>query len=177
MTDYTLQLNFDIRQITQTLRYKFTNDNNSQKVKKLKEGPLAGTFNFQQGDKLSINVIAASSASEGEDGPASVIKDFKIVDCTLISIAQELKKDLSLFDANNASAYLTDFTEASPINGPETPDVRYMSSHSITALTVQSKSGQWKLSGFLSVVITTMDNQSYPQLYFFDPESTSGTGN
>lgn len=178
MTTYTLQLNFDIRQVTRALNYKILGPNDD-KCEKLDTGPLAGTFNFQAGDELAIEVIGASPNDDSDAKPDMILDSMSVTDCTLISIPANMREALSLFDPQDATSYLAKWSEAentTPSAGPA-KDTKYLRCKSNKTLSIVSKEGQWKVSGYLSIVLMTADGKSFPQLYFFDPESSSGTGN
>lgn len=87
MTDYILSLTFDLRQITQALQYEFCAMNGAI-CKKLEGGPLAGSFNFQEGDTIELQVTALSALREDKNNPLSnILETIAVNDCTLLSIA------------------------------------------------------------------------------------------
>ena len=178
MTEYTLKLSFDLRQVTQTLAYEFVQkDNSNYPVEK--DGALAGTFNFQQGDKICVEVMATSAANPDEPGtrPKDVLKDFTVTNCTFVSIPAHMVEHLSLFDTANACSIVDEWE---PIKPPQTSEdgknLRRLCKRSITPLTVVTKNGQWKISGYLSVELTTINGNTRARLYFFDPEGSAGNG-
>lgn len=179
MTEYTLKLSFDLRQVTQSLAYEFVlGENSAYPVES--GGPLAGTFNFQQGDEIFVEVIATSAANPNVPGtePKDVLKDFTVTNCTFVSIPAHMTELLSLFDPASACSTVDEWEPARP---PQTPEDKQknllqLCKRSVTPLAVTTKNGQWKISGYLSVELTSLDGKTYAQLYFFDPESSSGNG-
>ncbi len=108
-----------------------------------------------------------------------ILESMSVTDCTLISIPANMREPLSLFDPEDSTSYLAKWSDSHEIAPPTPPakDTKYLQCESKKTLNVVSKEGQWKVSGYLSIVLTTADGKSFPQLYFFDPESSSGTGN
>ena len=179
MAQYTLKLSFDLRQITQSLAYEFV-QSGKDNYPLLTEGPLAGTFNFQKGDQIFVEVIATSAASSGT--PKNVLEDMAVKNCAFISIPARMTEDLSLFDPDSACTIIEG-------NSPQTPqqwgpiakeflpdDNVQLSTRSLKPLSIMTKNGQWKISGYLSVSLTPNGAPKYSQLYFFDPEGSSGNG-
>ena len=62
MSEYTLVLSFDYNQITESLRYAVW-DKNQQRYYENFGGRTAGTFNFNQGDAISVMVIGGYEKS------------------------------------------------------------------------------------------------------------------
>jgi len=175
LTQYTLKLSFDIRQVTQSLAYEFVlGDQSGYPMEG--GGPLAGTFNFQQGDEIFVEVLAASA--DGPAGSKDVLRDFTVTNCTFVSIPAHKTELLSLFDATSACASVDGWE---PVNPPQSlagneNNLLRKCKRSVTPLPVTTKNGQWQISGYLSVVFTTTDGNTRAQLYFFDPEGSSGSG-
>jgi len=181
MAQYTLKLSFDIRQVTQSLAYEFVVGNDNQHDKNtaypmIEGGPLAGTFNFQEKDELYVEVIA--TAPDNEDMQA-----FAVTNCTFVSIPATMTEDLSLFDPMNACEIVPNWE--APEAYPATPKdmeekSKRLSIMSAQPLIVNSVNGQWQISGYLSVQLPpnphTPPGQNRYQLYFFDPEGSTGTG-
>lgn len=180
MTQYTLKLTFDLRQVTQSLAYEFIADKQGEAYPIEIEGPLAGTFNFKKGDEINVKVEAMSAAHPDEPKvtPGDILESFVVNDCTFVSVRARMTQHLSLFHESNACATVADWT---PIKDESTPDdkqknLRRLTRHSTEPLTVKSKNGQWEISGYLSTELTRADGKSEAELYFFDPESSSGSG-
>lgn len=177
MAQYTLQLSFDLRQVTQSLAYKFVRGKSDYPI--ISEGPLAGTFNFQENDEIFVKVIATSAASLDQSGvkPEDILKYFVVTNCTFVSVPARMTEKLSLFDPESACSTIADpkawgeiVTEDIGNNTLE------LSRRTLEPWTVSTKNGQWKTSGYLSVLLTPEETEPFPELYFFDPESSSGNG-
>lgn len=171
MTQYVLQLSFDVDQVTESLRYTFF-DPLDDKVEELEAGPLAGTFNFKAGDEVIVRVIAKKQAKNKAEleMPLSV----NITNCTIVSIKPPSEQDLSLFDRFNACTTISEWSlpQENPIEGKLEKSV---TTEALAPLVVTAKSGQWKISGYLSTLIEK-GGKSIPLLYYFDPESSAGSG-
>lgn len=185
MAQYTLKLSFDLRQVTQTLAYEFVQgiDQKGPNINSYAmedEGPLAGTFNFQQGDEISIDVIATAPADEEQ----AVLKDFDVTNCTFVFVPAHMTEFLSLFDEKSACTAVEAWGPIQPIpptKEDQKKNSRRFSISSVKALPVTTKDGQWQISGYLSVQLPPLGdvpvlNGTRNQLYFFDPEGSSGTG-
>jgi len=189
LAQYTLKLSFDLRQVTQSLSYEFVRgqdasgmDNNAYPMED--EGPLAGTFNFQQGDEIFVDVIATAPAGGNER--EEVLNDFKVTNCTFVSVPARMTEFLSLFDQTSACA-VVDANGWAPVRPipPTAEDLakkscRYMISNS-EPLPVETKNGQWQISGYLSVQLPPLGHVPVldgvrNQLFYFDPEGSTGSG-
>lgn len=181
MAQYTLKLSFDIRQVTQSLAYEFVVGNDNQHDKNtphpmIEGGPLAGTFNFQEDDELFVEVIATAPDDEN-------MLDFAVTNCTFVSIPATMTESLSLFDPVNA-CHIVPYWEGTKPYPPTPKDVeeksKRLSIMSAQPLPIKSANGQWQTSGYLSVQLPpnahTPPGEKRYQLYFFDPESSVGTG-
>jgi hypothetical protein len=179
MAQYTLRLSFDLRQVTQSLAYKFFLDDKFDYPME-SGGPLAGTFNFQKGDDIFVEVSAISAANvEGKGVSAKdVLNDFVVTNCTFVSVPARMTEPLSLFNLSNACAAISAPADWGDISRQvdEQKNVQRLSRRSVKALAVVSENGQWQISGYLSAELTSADDKTHPQLYFFDPESSTGTG-
>lgn len=177
MAQYTLVLSFDLRQVTQSLAYKFILGNSDYPI--TTEGSLAGTFNFQENDEIFVKVVATSAASLDQPNvkPKDILSDFAVTNCTFVSIPAHMTEQLSLFDTNSACSAIDTPSAWGPVTREEIGNnTVQLSRRSLQPLTVETKNGQWKMSGYLSVELTPDQSETFPQLYFFDPESSSGLG-
>ncbi len=179
MAQYTLKLSFDLRQVTQSLAYEFLlRDKTNYPMED--GGPLAGTFNFQQGDEIIVEVMATSAADASGRGTSSkdVLKSFDVKDCTFVSIAARMTQHLSMFDKTSACSGLEEWGPLEDATSPqdEANNICRMFKRSIRGLPVETKHGQWQISGYLSVELTSESGVPHTQLYFFDPEGSSGNG-
>jgi len=177
LTQYILKLSFDLRQVTQSLAYEFALKDNSNYPME-GGGTLAGTFNFQQGDEIFVEVIASSAQHPGAPGttPKDVLKDFIVTNCTFVSIPARMTESLSLFDATNACSTVNQWKPVKPPQEDDQRNFQQLCKRSTTPLPVATKHGQWQISGYLSVELTTAAGKTHAQLYFFDPEGSSGNG-
>jgi len=180
MTQYTLRLSFDLRQVTQTLAYKFILKDNS-KYKPEGDGPLAGTFNFTLGDEICVQAVATAPKDH-------VLNDdnFIITDCTFVSIPAHMTEFLSLFDKTSACSRINNenWNPVEPLEASaadiEKGILRY-SRINEKLFKVVTKDGQWKISGYLSVQLPPLGDVPIldglrNQLFYFDPEGSSGNG-
>ncbi|MEP3654359.1 MAG: hypothetical protein ABJO36_05630 [Litorimonas sp.] len=165
MTLYTLALQFDVNQGTQSLQYHFSNP-------EVTDGALAGTFNFngpdnpKNDDTLQVSLKVTGNAA---DSPSVSVKD-----CTLVSV-------------NNGKlgpAFLSPFSEnkaVSKIKGLSVKEVGVRDGRvelfglAKKQLPVVADEGQWQISGYLSAVIE-LNGKSYNRIFTFDPEGTAGGG-
>jgi len=147
---------------------------------KLEMGSLAGSFNFQDGDEISVQVTAISALNVDKNNPASnILTSIEVQDCTLLSLAARMDEPLSMFDENNAAIYIKGkkwdpFLEA-PQSGDNGKNIQRLQQSSKKPLSVVTKKGQWQLSGYLSITMKTQADDSLSRLYFFDPESSTGS--
>jgi len=195
--DYTLHLRFDVAQTTKSLQFEFISPDGMSPMQTM--GGLAGTCNFMPGDTIKIVVTATgldsatSSASKTSTGNSkskvhfSYPPDFSVIDCTLVSVGTlgHLETPhLSLFDEHNAVTQVTEWgfleqdEETVPGSGKDKTDntTRAASMSALDVLTVTAKNGQWAIAGYLSVHIKTDTGDGLPRLFFFDPESSAGSG-
>lgn len=168
MTQYILKLSFDFHQITQTLAHEFllVEDPNFAGQRPYipeKDGPLAGTFNFRKNDEIYIEVVTNTH-------------DFDVSNCTLVSVPARMTEFISMFDHKSACSTVMDWGMVQPSSyGSQ------FSRRSQTPLVVVTQNGQWQISGFLSVDLpaggaTPSEDGRRHQLYYFDPEGSTGTG-
>lgn len=166
MTLYTLALEFDINQGTRSLQYSFSN-------KEIETGVLAGTFNFNPSGGPNDGVLEATLTATGN---ASDNPSVTVVDCTLVAVSNGKlgRTFLSPFSRSNAVSKFTDWPELDAISAP--PGRVKLFAGSGTRLPVIAPSGQWEISGYLSVIIE-IDGTSYNRVFTFDPEGSAGSGN
>lgn len=169
--NYLLELCFAAEQITESLQFCFY-DQNGDRCEQLGDGPLASTFNFQQGDKITIKVMA--SAGNNPEQQKRPEFDMRINNCSLVSIPELGVDDISMFDPRNAVTNISDWDQSGPIIDSENNRVK-IESISQEPLIVTAKDGQWKISGYLSVT-QTLNGKTTNKLYYFDPEGSAGTG-
>lgn len=165
--------------MTQSLDYKFLLKDNSV-LPMIDNGPLAGTFNFQPGDIVCVEVVASAP-----DDMKITDKNFVVNNCTFISIPDNMSEFLSLFDKTSASSQVGN-QGWSPVTLLEANDsdrknkTKRYSRLNPQEFKVVTKAGQWKISGYLSVQLPpngkapTLDGLRN-QLFYFDPESSAGT--
>lgn len=168
--NYTLSLMFDVDQVTKALHYHI----DGPKGTPFKgEGRLAGTFHFNAGDKIYVDVKATS---QKQDKARFTITDFTLASIPTLPAG---KYDLSLFDKYRASVRVHDW--GIPQHGEDDDDVKSeITIKALHPLLVTAVNGQWEISGYLSVLIEKMgqDGQmkQISRLFYFDPESSSGSG-
>jgi len=195
--DYTLHLRFDVAQTTKALQFEFISADGGSPMQTM--GGLAGTCNFMPGDTIKIVVTAtgldsatssASTTSNGNNKSElhfSYPPDFSVIDCTLVSVGTlgHLETPhLSLFDEHNAVTQVTEWgflkqdeeTVSSSERDKTEDTTKAASMSALDVLTVTAKNGQWAIAGYLSVHIKTDTGDGLPRLFYFDPESSSGTG-
>ena len=165
MTLYTLDLEFDINQVTRSLQYKFSNPEK-------KTGVLAGTFNFNNSTGIDDSSMVVSVTATG-----SLIGEPRVTvhDCTLVSVSNgDLGRSfLSPFDKTSAVAQLKKWA---PLEKMDAPDGRVkLYGMASSRLPVVAQDGQWQISGYLSVIIV-IDGHTYNRVFTFDPEGTAGAG-
>lgn len=165
MNEYTLVLSFDMEQVTESLRYAFWK-NGTENYPQNILGRTAGTFNFDIGDQVSILVVGT------QEGKGAAHPEFEVQDCSLVFVKAPQVFPLSLFDPNDAVARVSAWSKPEPFTWPE-PVVGYTATsvRSANKFTVNSKTGQWKMSGYLSVKLGNLT-----KMFFFDPESSAGGG-
>ncbi|WOR15282.1 hypothetical protein RYZ27_01205 [Hyphomonas sp. FCG-A18] len=167
-TTYTLNLAFDIDQVTRSLQYEFSSPEGSPLHS---EGRLAGTCHFDVGDRLKIALTAKGNKKDK--------MEITVTDMTLVSICtlRPGKYDLSPFDPYNASVRATDWD--APVYTTKKKRTKAVT-RALQPLYVTAPNGQWEMSGYLSVMIRKTDDKgqihTIPRLFYFDPESSAGNG-
>lgn len=163
-----LELRFNADQVTNALNYKFTGPDGSIFQE---DGRCAGTFYFPAKAKVAVTVIGSAKTKDK--------MRFLITDLTLVSVPRFRPYDsiLSPFDASSACNRVRewDLADVTIANG-----LTNVSVGSRETLRVVKGSGQWEMSGYLSVLIETLDDsgiaRTRSRLFRFDPESTAGSG-
>lgn len=168
---YILELSFDAVQVTETLQYRIFTEA-GERCDELGHGPLAGTFNFQKNDQINIQIVGSAESKPGRGGVPEF--DYEIVDCTLVSIKPPGDQDLSFFDPANACTAISGWKTAKPVVDPENSRITKKNTTK-KPLQVTAEKGQWKISGYLSVIVN-LNGQSMNKLYYFDPEGSVGDG-
>ena len=166
MNTYILRLSFDPRQITQSLAHEFlvVEEFDSKQPYPIKaDGPLAGTFNFQENDQIFVEVVSS-------------ISEFSVTNCTLVSVPARMTEFISLFDHTSACSTIENWDKVQ-----QSSDGSQFLTRSIQPLKVVTQNGQWQISGYLSVqlpagVAIPSEDGLRHQLYYFDPEGSSGSG-
>jgi len=164
---FTLELTFDVDQVTKSLAYKIKGKSGKPKPKR---GRCAGTFSFNEGDELYVSVTANALLAD--------MADISITNFTLASIPllDPGKYYLSMFDQHRACIDIShwDIPDRYQGNHPEDENITIKSLH---PLPIAAPNGQWELSGYLSMLI---NKETYtapkPRLFYFDPESSTGSG-
>jgi len=167
--NYTLELCFAAEQVTESLQFCFY-DQNGDRCEQLADGALASTFNFRQGDRITIKVMGSAGNNPKKDKPPKF--DMDIQNCSLVSIPELGVKDISMFDPTNAVTNISGWEQSDPVTDPKTNRVT-IEAVSQDKLTVTAKKGQWKISGYLSVT-QTYNGKTANKLYYFDPEGSTG---
>ncbi len=169
---YILELRFDVAQVTETLQYNLI-DINNQPHKKASHGRVAGTYNFNHGDKVKIRIIATAELEK--PGQQDYVLNMSITDCTLVCIKPFGEKDLSIFDPHNACNFITEWepTQHSIVKDDDTFQTTII--ESTEYLVVRSNDGNWKMSGYLSVRVDVGKGPE-SRFYYFDPEASAGGG-
>lgn len=168
---YILELSFDALQITQSLQYRIFTEKGKQ-CEELSYGPFAGTFNFQQGENLLVRIVGSAEGKKGSDNIPDL--SVNIVNCTLVSIKPPSNDDLSLFDPYNACTTISDWSSPESVTDKKDDRVT-ITTTALKPLPVTAKTGQWKISGYLSVIVK-LNGKKMNRLYFFDPEGSVGGG-
>jgi hypothetical protein len=164
MTDYTLEIEFDVNQVTRSLQYKFTSPEGSPEIP---EGALAGTYHFSAGDTLGFKLTATGKATD-EIGVS-------VTDCSIISIGTSSvgKFDLSPFSKESAASKVDHW--GPPSISETEPDRMKVIIKADMTLPIVAENGQWKISGYLSAGLR-IAGKTYNRLFYFDPEGSTGNG-
>jgi hypothetical protein len=168
--DVRLELEFDADQVTGSLDYRFIGSTGSIFRR---EGRCANTFHFPSGGNLFVEVTGTARKA---DKMRFMVNDFTLAS---ISTLGPDKSDLSLFDPGLACISISNWDDSVV----EQNDVAGTSRTTIRAtnpLPLVAKDGQWQMSGYLSVAIEMLNKTgklvTMQRLFYFDPESTAGSG-
>lgn len=168
--DVKLELGFDADQVTRALDYRFNGSNGS--IFK-REGRCANTFHFPSGGHLFVEVTGSAHKS---DKMRFMINDFTLAS---ISTLEPGKSDLSLFDPGLACISISDWDDAA-VEHDDVAGTSRTTFRATNPLPIVAKDGQWQMSGYLSVAIELHDKTgklvTMQRLFYFDPESTAGSG-
>lgn len=183
-TDYSLELRFDLNQLSDSLAYSFLHPNGKTKPVE-RAGLRASTFQFKYGDQISTLI-------EGriESDKALVITN---LDCTFVFVenSKEVIPNRFLSPFFEEAAALTlksslgDWREGFPFhvkgkieNTKMGPAQEFRIRQQVTPDSpgVKAKNGQWATTGLLSITYE-LDGESQSRLFKFDPETSSGPGN
>ena len=176
---HTLNLTFDIDQITKSLQYEFKSElmdgsHKSEDSPLQSIGTLAGTCLFNKGDDLSIEIKAIrtllpmSKPSKSSPRLTLKVKDFTIL--CVSTLGPDRWCDLSLFSKRKASKRVKDWDTS------ENPSDNEAYIRTLAPLPITAEDGQWQMSGYLSIQIKNGDKKSVTRLFYFDPESSAGSG-
>ncbi|MEM9619769.1 MAG: hypothetical protein AAF936_17590 [Pseudomonadota bacterium] len=166
---FTLELILDVDQITRALHYEI---NGEQGTPFQPSGRLAGTFHFNQGDEVDVCVKAISNK---KDDVQIAVTDFTIASIPTLNVAHSSKNYLSMFDRDKAVVNVS--TWGLPEKKNCSDDRIETTIGSLHTFQVVAPNGQWRMSGYLSVVLKkTGQSRPIPCMYYFDPEGSTGTG-
>ncbi len=163
-----LELQFDADQVTNSLNYRFFNSEGSIFQE---HGRCAGTFVFPQKTSMDVRVIGTAQTKDE--------MRFAISDLTIVCVPRFRPYDtiLSPFDKDSACNRIGDWELPKP---KEVGDLTRIKMKSRQKLWIGEGSGQWEMSGYLSVLIekrnADRELKTHPRLFRFDPEGTMGTG-
>lgn len=164
-----LNLRFDADQVTKALDYSFQTESGDNIYRE--DGRCAGTFHFPTGGMLDIGLIMTAKSKDEVQ--------FHIIDFTLVSVSTLPlgKSSLSIFSESNACSSVNHWGIA---ERKEKNDMTTIKVQARERLPIVNSNGQWKISGYLSVMIEKKENKKktkkMARLFYFDPEATSGTG-
>jgi len=184
--DYVMKLIFSPDQITEALTYELypvIQDNSSEitlgdQCSPEGFGPCAGTYHFKRGDKIRVDLICNVKTPDKLNQRPGINLDVKTF--TIVSIGPNTQKYLSLFEKEHACITLTDWTELKPVRNKKNKDFISAIYESKDYMHVKAENGHWKMSGYLSVLIDVKHpgkkRERTARLFYFDPESTAGSG-
>lgn len=169
-----MTLTIDIDQITKALNYDIGlhPDEAEERGILLDEGPYAGTYHFKKWDEVHLKIIAHSRKKDKAQ--------LTITDCTLASVpTMPVESEyLSMFHKHRACTHIADWDI--PATHKQTQNKSTVTRISaLHPLIVWADKGQWRLSGYLSVLIERMvdgEAKKYSRMFYFDPEGSVGSG-
>jgi hypothetical protein len=180
-----LTARFDIDQVGANLEWHFSRkDHEGNPI----EGKDAGSIYFTKGEKFFVHVTGGAKQRPGGGDP---FKNFKILDCCLISRPQ-----LSQYGPNlqtrfyppspfvaknggagkNATVRLPAGEFKNWIGGESKPGYYKQTLAWEDYLVAEQNEGRWELSFIVTVAITGSDGAVTERVFCFDPEATVGTG-
>ena len=158
---YTLELSFDVNQLTQSLQHNLYRNYNSKKPELC---PMVTT------GAVEIELVVKATA-EGKQKPKL---ELNVTNCTLVFIQPAVDQPLSLFDQHNACMPISEWSLPQDVPSAQKNQTCVKVS-TLGYLPVTAEMGLWKISGYLSVLFRVSGN-SVSRLYYFDPESSAGSG-
>ncbi|MEE3622623.1 hypothetical protein UCD39_01280 [Nitrospirillum sp. BR 11752] len=187
---YSMQLHFDVRQISTALCFNLLKADGSAAIQK--SGLAAGGYSLSRGDGINILI----SASFNKDAvPGIHIEGLTLVSLPAwyiehcpVSVLDEVY--LSPYDQNFATRRVDQWQPTAPPAGvlsfaDDSTGQLYFKPGSSTVqigdiaggadLPILAKSGLWQIMGFLSVVVTTKEGVTH-RVYTFDPDVMVGPG-
>lgn len=164
---FSLQLKFDVGQVTKAMNYQFSGEKGSIFQE---SGLCAGCFHFGDGGTLEIEVIGIGDEKHEF---SYVINDLTITSRPTLPVPANC---LSPFDKKNACVSIKKWGPFNRKNGKLTT----ISTKAKSVLPIKKTNGQWEMSGFLSVSIKRRTDKGKEikenRLFYFDPEGTTGSG-
>ena len=169
--NFVLKLCFAAEQVTESLQFYFYEDSGVP-CEQVADGPLASTFNFQGGDKITIKVMASAGGNPNQLEPPEY--NMRINNCSLVSIPEIGVEDISMFNPKNAITDVSEWNLSEPVKNKDNGTTT-IEAVSHETLTVTAENGQWKISGYLSIS-QILNGKKSNKLYYFDPEGSTGLG-
>lgn len=168
--DVNLRLRFDADQVTKSLDFEFKGFHGP--IFK-SEGRCANTFHFPTGGLMYVEVTGTARI---KDSMTFVVNDFTMAS---ISTSDPGQSALSLFDPKLACVSISNWSD--PVYEEDAMGVNaHTTVRATNPLPLVAKDGQWQMSGYLSVEVVMYDKPgnlvTMQRLFYFDPESTAGSG-
>jgi hypothetical protein len=159
-----MRVSFDADQLGNQLVWSVTDDVPSDRNAFKRTGPYAGSLHFQQGDVMSVEVVATGR-------PAS-FTGFTVTDATLITMPVPYQKRSvtpSPFDETHATFDLDGFGPNQCTISATNPDLRSCVATCAQTLTVVQPKGYWKFSLVLTVIVHRPGSNDPARAFSFDP--------
>lgn len=164
-----MRLSFDADQVTTALHCEFSYK--GEDIYK-SSGRCAGTYHFADDSEMEFQV---TGSADTKDEMKYMITDLTLVSVSTLSAG---RGPLSMFADDCACFQIGDWSPQ--IQRQDNDGKTASTTLSGSVLKMPKKSGQWTISGYLSVVIERNDKhgkrKSETRLFLFDPEGTMGTG-